>query len=406
MPTISIGREKFRARYRAFLGKKKDRDPDVAAKIDGENRPSESASGDGELQGHQEHEAAAELGVNTESTRSGNPGPQSQQEQEASAEIDINIGEDGSTSRVREAQAPQEQKAATEPGIPGPSSDSHDSGYVGSESAVKPPKWSDPLSSTGKLILTVEGHNIWEARGPALDAFHELEPVIRDYLTAHMKSTSHLHPLYSVFMAGRTADKARPTIIFYCGNTIRGKDARLIRDAVKKSGILDGYGFKTGHSSRPNEYEMLFPEENFVLSQTQPQNRESDTQTSRPTSPGCQSESGRSSSPDHSLQRQCITSPAGVEVEHTFENDLIPESNTSQESLATQDHHMCEETITILKRLTRWITDKIWPTPEGSQRLWYLCVSLHYVLSVRETGQKRLHYLYRRRAVVDIRTST
>lgn len=393
---IRLKRRKSHSRPAYPSGLEIRRGPDITAKIDGELKHTESASGDSGLQDHQQHEVTEEFDVNTGFTGlvPGDRAPQSRQQQEASAEININVGESGYASRARAPQASQNENTAAAPDIPAFSSIFYDSRYLGSETRVKPQKWLNPLSSIGKLILTIQGHNIWEAEGPAQEAFHKLDPVIGDYLTTHMTTTSR--PLYRLFMTGQTADTARPTILFYFINANLRKDARSIRRAVKRSGILDRYpGFKIDQSSRPNKYTRLFPEAEFILPQTHPHDGEIESQPSSPMFPGWQSELGRSSSLDSISQRQRNTSPPEVhEVEHMFEEVLTSDSSFSQESLTDQTHHVSEETVSKLTQITRWFTDKIWPTPQGSQRLWYLCVSFKSVPRIRVTRQKRLRRLF------------
>lgn len=61
-------------------------------------------------------------------------------------------------------------------------------------------------------------------------------------------------------MMGRTAATARPTIMFYSNDLNQNHDAKRVREAVKSSKILDTYlGFRPGRSSRPLEYQDIFP---------------------------------------------------------------------------------------------------------------------------------------------------
>lgn len=285
-------------------------------------------------------------------------------------------------------------------------SGAHDSGYGGSETLVEPPKWLYPRLSTGRLILTAGGHNIWEAKGPAVEVFEKMKPEINDFLKE--QTTTISHPLYCLFMTGQTADKARPTVIFCCRNIDRRKDSAFIRDAFKKSGILIKYpGFKTGHSSRPNEYSVLFPQQDFYCSQALSADGKSTIGTSSLASLGDQTISESCSFPDTVLQIQCDANPPSGEVhqaEHTLEQTSTPSPDLSVEpsSSPVETHHMSEEIVPTLTRLTKWVTDKVWPTPDGLQRIWYLCVSLSLIIQFNITWALTLS-LDQYRVVVDTR---
>ncbi|KAL1853897.1 hypothetical protein Daus18300_011639 [Diaporthe australafricana] len=124
-------------------------------------------------------------------------------------------------------------------------------------------KWPDPQSSTGKLLKVLLKDDdqtiIWEATGPALEAYRTLSPAISDYLTTYTKTTAG--PLNShVYMMGRTAATARPTIMFYSNDLNHNNDAKRVREAVKASKILDPYpAFRTGHVPRPQDFHGLLP---------------------------------------------------------------------------------------------------------------------------------------------------
>lgn len=352
-------RKSLRARLGAFQGLRQYRDPDIAAKIDGQTGSTEPLSEHSGLQSPSEHTVPAEADASI--THNGS----------IWADIGLEIHQE-----KQETPAHFDNETLL--------SGTYDSGYGGSETLAEPPKWSNPQLSTGRLILTAVGHNIWEAKGPAVERFEEMKPVINDFLKAHTRTISH--PLYSVFMTGRIADKARPTIIFYCRNIDRGKDSAFIRDAFKKSRILDSYpGFKTGHSSRPKEYSVLFPQQDFYCSQALSTDGKSTIRTSSLASSGDKTISESCSFPDNVLQIQCDANPPSGEVhqaEHTLEQTSIPGPDLSGEPSSSPDetHHMSEEIVPSFTRLTKWVTDRIWPTPDGLQRIWYLCVSLSLVL--------------------------
>lgn len=388
----------------AVMDEKMRRDLNIAAKTQSEIGSTRSSSKDREPQDHQEQSLLAALDNKTEHTRSAldNTGRQGHQEQQALAEVHTDITDSASAAKLGEPQAPEPQEVAAF-SIEALSVDCHDSGYAGSEAAfppfqldspsstsnfifraigrstrkaVKPAKWSNPQQSTGRLILTFGEKNIWEAKGPALDAFQELKPAVDDYLNAQLGTTSH--PLYRVFMTGQTAEIARPTIIFYFSKSGYSKDARFTRSAFKKSGILDTYpGFKTGHSSRPSEYAALFPREDSARPQTPSHDGDKETGISNLTTHRRQSTSDGSSAASERCQRQFNASPATMhEARQSSEETKSSSSDTLQESFMEETRDVSEQTLPSFTRLTRWTTDKMRPTPEGSQRIWYLCVSL------------------------------
>lgn len=117
-------------------------------------------------------------------------------------------------------------------------------------------KWPDPHLSSGQFIIKVDKDSIWEAIGPARDAFVTLAPSIKEYLERSVEPISSW-VTWSIYMMGRAVDKASPTIIF-CSEVL--KHRRDIRKAVKESGLLSRYpGFKTGHMSRPPDFDQLVP---------------------------------------------------------------------------------------------------------------------------------------------------
>lgn len=104
--------------------------------------------------------------------------------------------------------------------------------------------------------MRVGKESIWEAIGPARDAFEILAPEIKNYLERSIEPIS-CWVSWSVYMIGRAIRTAKPTIIFCCENLRHRRD---IRKAIKDSGILDLYpGFKTGHMPRPPDFDQLVP---------------------------------------------------------------------------------------------------------------------------------------------------
>lgn len=96
--------------------------------------------------------------------------------------------------------------------------------------------------------------SIWEAIGPARDAFEDLAPNIKEYLEKSIEPIS-CWVTWSLYMMGRAVGTASPTIIFCCEIL---KHRRDIRKAVKESGLLNKYpGFKTGHMQKPPDFDQL-----------------------------------------------------------------------------------------------------------------------------------------------------
>lgn len=62
--------------------------------------------------------------------------------------------------------------------------------------------------------------------------------------------------------------------------------------------------------------------------------------------------------------------------------DTNPASESFDEGLSgtTQDPRFDLSVVTLLlsTRVNKWITDRLWPPRKGSQRIWYLCVSIHF----------------------------
>lgn len=118
------------------------------------------------------------------------------------------------------------------------------------------PKWPDPHLSTGQFIVKVGKDSIWQAIGPARDAFEALAPKIKDHLERSNEPIS-CWVSWSIYMMGRAISTASPAIIFCCDVL---KHRRDIRKAVKDSGLLDEYpGFRTGHMPQPPDFDQLVP---------------------------------------------------------------------------------------------------------------------------------------------------
>lgn len=77
-----------------------------------------------------------------------------------------------------------------------------------------------------------------------------------------------------------------------------------------------------------------------------------------------------------SVESPSVARGSDIDINPTSESlDEVSSSNTQQLGL---DLSVVE--IPLSTRVTKWITDRLWPPPEGSQRIWYLCVSIHFSL--------------------------
>ncbi|KAJ4422291.1 Protein png1 [Gnomoniopsis sp. IMI 355080] len=114
--------------------------------------------------------------------------------------------------------------------------------------------WPDPQRSIGTFIVKVGKDSIWEAIGPAQDAFKILAPEIKDYPQLSVEPIPCFIS-WSIYMLGRDVNTASPTIIF-CGEV--PKHRKAIRRAVKDSGILRP-DFKTADMPTPPGCDQLVP---------------------------------------------------------------------------------------------------------------------------------------------------
>lgn len=116
--------------------------------------------------------------------------------------------------------------------------------------------WLNPEDSIGRYIGKAKWDHIWEAIGPARDAFNRVAPKIKDYLESAVEPISS-RVTWSMYMIGRSASLASPSIIFCCDVLHHRRD---VRNTVKDSGILNDYpGIKTGHLPRPPDFDQLVP---------------------------------------------------------------------------------------------------------------------------------------------------
>ncbi|KUI66044.1 Protein PNG1 [Cytospora mali] len=117
-------------------------------------------------------------------------------------------------------------------------------------------RWLDPEKSIGRYIGKAGKDHIWEAIGPARDAFNKIAPNIKAYLEKTVEPISS-RVIWSMYMIGRASSSAAPSIIFCCEIL---EHRRELRSIIKSSGILNEYpGIKTGHLPRPPDFNQLVP---------------------------------------------------------------------------------------------------------------------------------------------------
>jgi hypothetical protein len=94
----------------------------------------------------------------------------------------------------------------------------------------------------------------WEPIGPAKEKFDEISHQIKSLLDSRGEYLSEgvcvrRLLIFELYMIGRTAELAKPTIIFSSENKTQRQRAKKL---VRESGILSGYpGMGLGESSRP-----------------------------------------------------------------------------------------------------------------------------------------------------------
>ncbi|KAI7782622.1 hypothetical protein LA080_013110 [Diaporthe eres] len=116
--------------------------------------------------------------------------------------------------------------------------------------------WLNPEDSIGRYIGKAKWDHIWEAIGPARDVFNTVAPKIKDYLESAVELISS-RVTWSMYMIGKSASLASPSIIFCCDVL---QHRREVRNTIKDSGILNDYpGIKTGHLPRPPDFDQLVP---------------------------------------------------------------------------------------------------------------------------------------------------
>lgn len=112
----------------------------------------------------------------------------------------------------------------------------------------KDPRWPDPQRSIGQFLMAKGQVQCWKAVGPARAAFVTLGQEIKD-LEDTIRTKPGSDPVtYSVFMMGRSASRARPTILF-CSEDVRAREA--VQAAVEESGLMERYpGIRLRNTSR------------------------------------------------------------------------------------------------------------------------------------------------------------
>lgn len=116
--------------------------------------------------------------------------------------------------------------------------------------------WVEPQLSIGRHLGKYGKEALWEARGPARDAFNSLAPRIKEYLENSSEPIAR-RVTWSIYMVGRTESTASPVVMFCCEILELRRD---IRNVIKDSGILGEYpGIKTGHMRTPPDFTHLVP---------------------------------------------------------------------------------------------------------------------------------------------------
>lgn len=118
--------------------------------------------------------------------------------------------------------------------------------------------WPSPELSIGEDWCVMPGlimsRKCWEAIGPAREIMNQIYTPIRNLLQQRneylQEGTSTPRAIiFSMYMIGRTAETANPTIVFSCENKEPRKRARKI---IEESRLLNDYpGVILGDSSRP-----------------------------------------------------------------------------------------------------------------------------------------------------------
>jgi hypothetical protein len=114
--------------------------------------------------------------------------------------------------------------------------------------------WPDPRESIGESWCTLGKNWCWEPVGPAQEIVGKVFGSIKNLLESQHEYLNEgvcipRAILFSLYMIGRTEDRARPTIMFSCENKAPRQRAVKI---VRASKLLDGFpGVGLGESLRP-----------------------------------------------------------------------------------------------------------------------------------------------------------
>jgi peptide-N4-(N-acetyl-beta-glucosaminyl)asparagine amidase len=120
----------------------------------------------------------------------------------------------------------------------------------------KRPKWLDPLRSVGDLCGEKQGRLCWKAKGPALEAFAKLCPLILENLNSYKDEVEGSDWVtFTVYMIGKTPITASPSIMFACP---KKEPRKAAMERVRKSGIVE-VGINIGHWDYPPD--IPFPKQ-------------------------------------------------------------------------------------------------------------------------------------------------
>ena len=105
------------------------------------------------------------------------------------------------------------------------------------------PTWPNPRNSVGSQCLSVDGLQCWQATGPALEAIQKLARPIKDLLDKHQELLEQGEPkprpiAFHMWMIGKNADVAQPTIVFSSKSKRQRKYAKAL---LNDSKLLDEY---------------------------------------------------------------------------------------------------------------------------------------------------------------------
>jgi hypothetical protein len=114
--------------------------------------------------------------------------------------------------------------------------------------------WPNPEASTGIFYRQMGRSCCWEAVGPAREVFIQIADEIKSHLEKSSDPVSHT-VTWTIYMIGRTRERAKPTIMFCC--QVPGPRKR-VRKMIEESDILSKYpGIVTGDSTRPPDFDQL-----------------------------------------------------------------------------------------------------------------------------------------------------